>query len=71
MVFAISRIVGEEENTTAEIDMMPEYSFNDLVEILKKQRKIMSVADELFVGVLNKRVGQVITKILYGSEDER
>ena len=63
VVFAISRIVGEGENTTAEIDMMPEYSFNDLVEILKKQRKIMSVADELFVGVLNKRIGQVITKM--------
>lgn len=62
VVFALSRIVGESENTTAEIDMMPEYSFNDLVEILKRQRGIMTRVDELFVGILNKRIGQVITK---------
>lgn len=62
-VFAISRVVGECEDTSAEIDMMPDYSFSDLTEILKKQRKIMSAVDELFVGILNRRIGQVITKI--------
>lgn len=42
--------------------MMPEYDVNDIMQILKKQRKIMNIAEELFVGVLNKRIGQVIIK---------
>ena len=61
-VFSISRVAGEKKECNFEIDMMPEYSFNDIVDILKKQRKIMKCVDELFVGVLNKRIGQVIIK---------
>lgn len=61
-VFAISRTIAEKNNSVLEIDIMPEYSFNDIVEILKKQRKVMRFTDELFVGVLHKRIGQVIIK---------
>ena len=61
-VFSISRIAGEKKECVFEIDMMPEYSFDDIVDILKKQRKIMKYVEELFVGVLNKRIGQVIIK---------
>ena len=45
-----------------EIDMMPEYSFNDLEDILKRHREIMTYTEELFAGILNKRISQVIIK---------
>ena len=61
-IFSISRIVGENEGAVIEIDMMPEYSFNDLVEILKKHRAVMNSVDELFTGILHKRIGQVLIK---------
>lgn len=61
-VFSISRIAGERKGCSLEIDMMPEYSFNDIVEILTAHRNIMTYVDELFAGILNRRVGQMIIK---------
>jgi len=61
-VFSISRIAGEKSGCIFDIDMMPEYSVEDISEILKKQRSIMRVVEELFVGVINKRIGQVIIR---------
>lgn len=60
--FAISRIAGERAECRFIIDLMPEYSADDLIGILKKQRDIMRTVEELFVGILNKRIGQVIIK---------
>lgn len=61
-VFSISRIVGVVPECKFIIDLMPEYSYNDLIEILKNHRNIMRTCDELFVGILNKRIGQAIIK---------
>ena len=60
--FAVSRLAGSVKERKFTIDLMPEYSQKDLLEILKKQRNIMRIVEELFVGVLNKRVGQAIIK---------
>ncbi len=60
--FSISRMAGEKTECRFIIDLMPEYSSDDLLEILKNHRDIMRVVDELFVGVLNKRIGQAVIK---------
>ena len=60
--FSISRIAGEMKECKFFVDLMPEYSEKDLLEILRKHREIMRVSDELFVGILNKRIGQAIIK---------
>ncbi len=62
VIFSLSRIAGENPDCDLEIDMMPEYSFSDVVDILKKHRDIMTYTEELFTGVLNKRIAQVIIK---------
>lgn len=61
-IFAVSRMVGANKNAVIEIDMMPEFGFNDLVDILKKHRAVMNSVDELFTGILHKRIGQVLIK---------
>lgn len=61
-VFAVSRIPSELKECTIEIDFMPEFSFMDIVKILEEHRKIMNTVEELFVGVLNRRIGQMLIK---------
>ena len=60
--FSISRYAGERPECKFILDLMPEYSYEDLLRILKNHRDIMRTVDELFVGVLNKRIGQAMVK---------
>lgn len=47
-----------------ELDIMPEYSKSDIIEILKNRKAKLDgiLLEEFFTGMLNKRVGQAILK---------
>jgi len=46
------------------LDIMPEYSFNSLCDMISTRKKLLSDMniEEFFTGMLNKRVGQAILK---------
>ncbi len=46
------------------LDIMPEYSFSQLVEMLNRRKAILkdTCLEEFFTGMLNKRVGQSVLK---------
>ncbi len=48
------------------LDLMPEYSFDDLVALLNDRTKALSDSclEEFFTGMLNKRVGQQLIKFI-------
>ena len=58
---AVERGGGE---FTISLDMMPDYNFNELTDILHQRIENLSerTAEEFFTGMLNKRVGQYILK---------
>ncbi len=65
-IMQVSRFVERNKvPKTIYLDLMPEYNFNTLCELLEKRvvalksRKL----EEFFTGLLNKRVGQVIVKL--------
>lgn len=64
-IMQISREVDREKGQkTVSLDLMPQYDFNELTEMLEKRVKILSSRklEEFFTGFLNKRVGQIIVK---------
>lgn len=61
-VFGVSGIIGKDSSAKISLDLMSEYSKDEIVEILKHHRAIFGVVDELFCGVFVKRIGQVIIK---------
>lgn len=64
-IMQISRAVGRRmEQKTVSLDLMPEYDFNKLTDILEKRAEILKTRklEEFFTGFLNKRVGQIIVK---------
>lgn len=61
-VFEISGSVGKEPSAQITLDLMKEYSKEEVFEILKHHRKVFRVVDELFCGIFAKRIGQVIVK---------
>lgn len=66
-ILQISRFVGiNNENTEISLDIMPDLNFFDLFKILENRVKNLSNRnlDEFFTGMLNKRVGQVLLKII-------
>ncbi len=54
---------------TISLDIMNEYSFSEVADMLKNRRKSFSETnlEDFFTGMLNKRVGQVILKTVIGS----
>ncbi len=64
--FAVSRVVGEKRHCVAGIDMMPEYGYSEICEMLCRARKIMTEAEELFKGIMQKRIGQLMIKNVLG-----
>ncbi len=61
-VFSLSSYLGS--NKTVNIDIMPEYSYRNVYEMLCMRCAYLYEAplEEFFVGMLNKRVGQAILK---------
>ena len=65
-VFSLSsRLDGQK---TVTLDIMPEYSFPEIVDMLLERRANLGdmPLEEFFTGMLNKRVGQVILKSVTG-----
>lgn len=48
-----------------EIDFMPKFDYNELYEILKKRKEILShlTMEHFFNGMINKKLGQFLSKI--------
>ena len=74
-VFNISRYAGEFfrlgtingnncENIRIELNLMPEYSFSEIISILQNRRKAFSKADckELLAGILDEKLADYIAK---------
>ena len=61
-VFSLSAVLGR--NSYAELDIMPEYSFEDVLTMLKARCAYLINIElaEYFTGMLNKRVGQAVLK---------
>lgn len=62
LIFGISGLVGKVPESKMHLDFMPEYSVDEVYEILKKHSAVMTLVDELFCGIFAKRIGQVIIK---------
>lgn len=65
-VMQLSREVGRKKGKFCiSLDLMPEYEFSELFEILKVRLKNLRsrALEEFFTGMLNKRVGQIIIKL--------
>ena len=65
VVFNISFVFPIYENVEFEIDFMPKFEYNELFEILKKRRKILTdlTMEHFFNGMINKKLGQFLTKM--------
>ena len=66
-VFSLSSRYDAQKSIT--LDIMSEYSFPEIVDMLSERRAILgdTPLEEFFTGMLNKRVGQVILKSVTGS----
>lgn len=55
---------GKSDGAYFIIDFMPEYSYEDVVEYIKKRQYSVyeDRLENMFVGLLNKRIGQVVVK---------
>ena len=64
-VLQISREAAIKQNLTVLIDLLPEYSFENLVVYLQKRRDLLKVrlTENFLNGFVNKRVGQVVLKL--------
>ena len=75
-VFNISRYAGEFfrlgtingnncENIRIELNLMPEYSFSEIISILQNRRKAFPKADckELLAGILDERLANILSKM--------
>lgn len=63
-IMQVSRAVERGGNFTVSLDIMPEFEFEELCDILRKRINYLSErnAEEFFTGMLNKRIGQYILK---------
>ncbi len=61
-IFSLSAYLGN--STFAELDIMPEYSFSELSDMLTRRKSMLGDVplEEFFTGMLNKRVGQAMLK---------
>ena len=65
VVFNISFVMPLYKNVEFEIDFMEKFDYNELYEILKERKKIMShlTMENYFNGMINKKLGQFLSKI--------
>ena len=65
VVFNISFVIPLYKNVEFEIDFMEKFDYNELYEILKERKKIMShlTMENYFNGMINKKLGQFLSKI--------
>ncbi|MBR4282749.1 MAG: NAD(P)/FAD-dependent oxidoreductase [Clostridia bacterium] len=63
-VLQVSRMVAECGQGDVSIDFLPEMDFNEVLSILKRRMDTLNsrTADQLLLGFLNKRVGEVVIK---------
>lgn len=61
-IFSLSRYVGEYKNAEIYLDLMPEFSHEELVRLLTERRSPAKTLEYYLVGMLNKRVGQTLLK---------
>lgn len=64
VVFNISFTVPLYRNVEFEVDFMPKFGYSELLEILKKRKKILPhlTMENYFSGMLNKKLGQFLCK---------
>ncbi len=60
----IARLISHKRADQVSLDIMPTYSFEELVDILKERRALFAgrEMENFFVGMVNKRLGQIIVK---------
>ena len=65
VVFNISFVMPLYKNVEFEIDFMEKFDYNELYEILKERKKIMShlTMENYFNGMINKKLGQFLSKV--------
>jgi len=63
-VFNISQYIDNNKNQTLKINLIPEYSFNEIIQMLKNNRDIFGKleADNLMTGIFHKRISQALLK---------
>lgn len=64
VVFNISFVMPLYKNVEFEIDFMEKFDYNELYEILKERKKMMShlTMENYFNGMINKKLGQFLSK---------
>lgn len=65
VVFNISFVMPLYKNVEFEIDFMEKFDYNELYEMLKERKKIMShlTMENYFNGMINKKLGQFLLKV--------
>ena len=65
VVFNISFVMPLYKNVEFEIDFMEKFDYNELYEILKERKKMMShlTMENYFNGMINKKLGQFLSKV--------
>ena len=65
VVFNISFVMPLYKNVEFEIDFMEKFDYNELYEILKERKKMIShlTMENYFNGMINKKLGQFLSKV--------
>jgi flavoprotein family protein len=65
VVFNISFVMPLYKNVEFEIDFVEKFDYNELYEMLKERKKIMShlTMENYFNGMINKKLGQFLSKV--------
>lgn len=61
-VFDLSRLASCSKNGEIRIDLMPEYSKEQIIEMLKERRGQQKTLENYFTGMLAKKLGQLLLK---------
>lgn len=65
VVFNISFVMPLYKNVEFEIDFMEKFDYNELYEMLKERKRILShlIMENYFNGMINKKLGQFLSKV--------
>ncbi len=62
-VFEISGKLANAKNPVVNIEFLPEYSLENLIELIKeRQRNLFIEGEDMLVGIVNKKIGQAVVK---------
>lgn len=61
-IFDLSRSVSIYKNGEIRLDLMPEYTYEQVLSMLKKRRHGKKTLEDYFTGMLAKKLGQVLLK---------